>query len=84
MPEEYEIRLKGHLDDLWLPYFAGLKLIRLDNGGTLLSGSLQDKSALHGILELIRDLNLTLISVTCLSLSDSFYKTDEEYPSSVQ
>ena len=71
MAEDYEIRVEGHLDDLWLPYFVGLRLARLENGETLLSGSLLDQAALHGILERIRDLNLTLISVTRCSLSVS-------------
>jgi hypothetical protein len=43
----YEIRLKGHLDDLWLPFFAGLRLEHFESGETLLSGSLQDQAALH-------------------------------------
>jgi hypothetical protein len=78
MPETYEIRLKGHLDDLWLPFFAGLRLEHLESGETLLSGSLQDQAALHGILERVRDLNLTLISVTRCSLSDSCPTQNEE------
>ena len=32
---------------------------------TLLSGLMPDQAALHGLLERIRNLNLTLISVTC-------------------
>jgi len=32
---------------------------------TLLSGLLPNQATLHGLLERIRDLNLTLISVTC-------------------
>ncbi len=71
MPDEYQIIVKGHLDDLWLSTFTGLTLARLESGETLLSGSLPDQAALHGILERIRDLNLTLISVTHCSLSAS-------------
>jgi hypothetical protein len=70
MPEDYEIRVKGHLDDLWLPYFTGLRLEHLESGETLLYGSLLDQTALHGILERIRDLNLALISVIRCSPSD--------------
>ncbi len=64
MLEAYEIRVKGHLDDVWLSSFGGLRLTRLESGETLLSGGLPDQAALHGLLEHIRDLNLTLISVT--------------------
>jgi hypothetical protein len=63
MPETYEIKIKGHLDPCWSEWFAGLKLTHLDGEETLLSGSLPDQAALHGLFERIRDLNLTLISV---------------------
>ena len=64
MPEHYEIKIRGHLDPRWSDWFADLKLTHLEGDETLLSGSLHDQAALHGLLERIRDLNLTLISVT--------------------
>jgi hypothetical protein len=64
MPEHYEIKIGGHLDPHWSERFAGLQLTHLEGNETLLSGSLPDQAALHGLLELIRDLNLRLISVT--------------------
>ena len=65
MPEYYEIKIKSHLDPRWSDWFAGLKLTySLEGDETLLSGPLPDQGALHGLLERIRDLNLTLISVT--------------------
>lgn len=65
MPEHYEIKIKGHLDPSWSEWLGGMQLTHLEGDGTLLSGPLPDQAALHGLLERIRDLNLTLISVTC-------------------
>ena len=56
------IVIKGYLDKQWENQFNGMK-ISYEAGCTILSGNLKDDSHLHGILEIIRDLNLTLISV---------------------
>lgn len=63
MPEYYEITVRGHLDQHWSEWFSGLTLTHLPGGETLLAGPLPDQTALHGLLERIRDLNVTLISV---------------------
>jgi hypothetical protein len=79
MPEHYEIKIGDHLDQCWSEDFAGLKLTHLEGNETLLSGSLPDQAALHGLLERVRDLNLKLISVTCGGPSTQ--SSDEEvYP----
>lgn len=64
MPEYYEIKIKGRLDQRWSEWFSGLKLTYLEGDETLLSGTLPDQAALHGLLERVRDLNLTLIYIT--------------------
>jgi hypothetical protein len=60
----YQVRIKGHLPPTWEEEFGGLKIELEPDGTTLLSGALPDQAALHGILDRIRDLNLTLLSVT--------------------
>jgi hypothetical protein len=77
MPEYYEIKIKGQLDPRWTEWFAGLELSHLNTDETLLSGMLPDQSALHGLLERIRDLNLTLVSVT--SDGPSTERSDKEF-----
>ena len=59
----YEIRLKGHLGPRWSDWFDGLTLTHHSDGTTLLSGSVVDQAALHGLLAKVRDLGLPLIAV---------------------
>lgn len=62
-PELYEIRIKGHLDDRWADWFAGLAIVREGSGETLLRGPVNDQAALYGLLRKVRDLGLPLLSV---------------------
>ena len=59
----YEIRLKGHLEPRWADWFDGLTLTQESDGTTVLSGSVVDQAALHGLLSKVRDLGLPLIAV---------------------
>jgi hypothetical protein len=62
-PGPYEIRIKERIDEKWLTWFDEFTIARAEKGETLLTGSIRDQAALHGLLARIRDLNLTLISV---------------------
>jgi hypothetical protein len=60
----YEIRLKGHLDNRWAAWFDGLTVTTCTDGTTTIHGIVVDQSALHGLLQKVRDVGLPLISVT--------------------
>jgi hypothetical protein len=62
----YDIRVTGHLDPCWSEWFDGLTITNLDCGVAELRGDIVDQAALHGTLNKIRNLNLSLISVTNL------------------
>lgn len=63
----YVLRVKDHLETHWLTFFEGWSINNLENGEVLLTNSCIDQAGLHGALNKIRDLNLTLISVYKLS-----------------
>jgi hypothetical protein len=61
-PAGYEVRVDGVLDGRWSEWFEGLQI---DNQGgeTVLSGTLPDQPALHGVLDKVRDLGLSIVVV---------------------
>lgn len=59
----YAIRIKEQINSTMLVWFEGFSIQSTEVEGTILTGSIADQSALHGLLAKIRDLNLTLISV---------------------
>jgi len=59
----YQIRIQGHLDETWITWFFPLTLVNDKNGETTLTGAVRDQSELHGVLDRVFDLNLTLLSV---------------------
>lgn len=61
-PQLYQFRIKGHLENRWADWFAGLTITREDNGETLLTGPV-DQAALHSVLRKVRDLGMPLLSV---------------------
>ncbi len=59
----YEIRVERHVGTAVAAYFPDLTIVHNLDGSTTLCGALPDQSALHGVLELVRSLGLTLIAV---------------------
>jgi hypothetical protein len=63
-PTLYQIRIKGHLSGEWKDWFEGLTITLEKDGNTLLTGLVNDQAALLGLIKKVRDLGLTLISVS--------------------
>jgi hypothetical protein len=56
------IKVQGYLDKKWEDSFENME-IGYEGINTIIEITIKDESHLHGILNLIRDLNLKLISV---------------------
>ncbi len=63
----YEIRVKGHLGSRWASWFDGMNLTAEDDGTTVIRGPVVDQAALHGLLQSLRDLGITLLSLIPLA-----------------
>ncbi|NIS83349.1 MAG: hypothetical protein GTO14_24845, partial [Anaerolineales bacterium] len=46
--KNYQIRIKGHLDDQWSEWLGGLTFAQHPDGTTTLSGEIVDRAALYG------------------------------------
>jgi hypothetical protein len=60
----YAIRVQGRLDARWAATFSGCTLRSDGDGTTVITGTLPDQAALHGLLQVLRDLGVPLLSVT--------------------
>ena len=63
----YRIKLRGRLKESWSEWFNGMtiefEMVAGEKPVSTLTGFLADQSALHGILNKIRNLGLKLLSV---------------------
>ena len=66
----YQIRLKGCLPGQWSEWFGGMAVTLEESGDTLITGSVVDQAALHGLLKKVRDLGIPLISVNRICEKD--------------
>ena len=64
-PIVYQIHVRDQLDPRWSSWFEEF-VITPSGNASLLTGSVPDQAALHGVLGRIRDLGLTLVSIQTL------------------
>ena len=62
MKGKTKIIIQGHLDKKWKNSFEGLE-ISYEGDNTIFTGNLKDEAHMHGVLNIIRDLNIKLISI---------------------
>jgi hypothetical protein len=65
----YRIQARGMLDESWSDSVGGMDIVILQDDDeiiTSLTGKLPDQAALSGVLNLLYDLGLTLLSVESL------------------
>ncbi|MFD3165204.1 hypothetical protein [Herpetosiphon sp. NSE202] len=74
----YQICLRGKLDQSWAEWFAGLEIVALANGDTLLIGLIPDQAALYGLIKKIRDLGMPLISLLPISSTSNKFTSHEQ------
>jgi hypothetical protein len=80
-PAAYRIRIVGRVNNGWSDFMSDLgESCDQENGATIttITGVVADQAALHGLLERIRDLNLTLLSVVCDCTSSLEFKSESK------
>ncbi len=64
--ETFEIVVRGRLSPTLVGALDGFEVVRYSQGQTQLRGWVPDQARLHSLLEVLRDLNIELKSVSAL------------------
>ena len=62
-PTRYRLQVDGHLGEHWGSWFNEFTLTHEGDGTTTLVGEVADQAELHGLLDRVRDLGVTLLRV---------------------
>lgn len=71
----YQIVVQEQLDESWETWFENVHITQLSSGSTLVRCTQIDQVRLFTILNKIRDLNLTLSSVTQIEGQGQYHET---------
>jgi hypothetical protein len=66
---DYRLTVEGELSDQVASAFTNMTLTRVA-GNTILVGPVRDQAELHGLLQRVCDLGLTLLSATAVSADE--------------
>ena len=72
---QYQIKIRQTLDSTWDEWFVPLEIHLETDGTTLLKGELPDQTALHSVLNKIRNLNLELLAVATTDTLENHNET---------
>ena len=73
----YLIRIKEKISPQISDWFEETMMVTTDQGETIMACSIIDQAALHGVLSKIRDLNLTLISISKVELPENLIDSNK-------
>ncbi len=73
-PGLYQIRVVGDLDNCWIEHLVGLEISIITWGRyplvTQIRGRLADQTVLYGLLDLLTDLNMVILTVERIDLDE--------------
>jgi hypothetical protein len=69
-PAVYRFEIEGKMNLAWSNWFEGLRIEYQGGNRTIFTGPIEDESALYGVLNRFRDLNLVLTSIKRISESN--------------
>jgi hypothetical protein len=78
--QQVEILVKGHIDVEWSGWLGGLAVAHTAEGDTVLRGQIADQPALYGLLNLLSDLGMQLISVSAVRASEPKVEGPQQTP----
>lgn len=65
-----QIQIKEHLSAQWSDWLGGFEIENHPDGCATLRGQLADQTALYSLLNRLRDLGVSLVSLNCDELRD--------------
>jgi hypothetical protein len=73
----YELVVRGRLSPTLVGAFEGFDVARVEHGATHLVGWVRDQCRLHSTLDLLRDLNIELVSLNAVPTSEPRRRRDD-------